>query len=255
MHQHQRTISIIAIFVMVFLAACSPAAQPVAPASQPQAEPAAASAPAAPQTSQALSPVADAPTAAPTDAPAPTPTRPPLPPTVISVKPDRGEEQVIAAPVIVTFDQPMDPASTSAAFSIEPEVAGDVVVKGDQLTFTPTERMERGLEYRITVAASAKSASGLQLLLPVAYKFKTVGFLEVTSTQPADETAGVPIDTPITIAFNRPVVPLDRRGRASRAARTADHHPHAGRHGGMDQHQHLSLHPAGRHWPPPCSTA
>ncbi len=204
MHQHQRTISIIATLMMVFLAACSPAVQPAAPA--------ATSAPAAPQTSQALSPIADAPTAAPTDVPAPTPTRPPLPPTVISVKPDRGEEQIIAAPVIVTFDQPMDPASTSAAFSIEPKVAGDVEVKGDRLTFTPTERMERGLEYRIAVAASAKSASGLQLLQPVATKFKTVGFLEVTSTQPADKTEGVPVDIPITIAFNRPVVPLTGGG-------------------------------------------
>ncbi len=203
MQQHHRNISIIAVLVMVFLAACSPAAQPAAPASQAQA---------GQPTSQAPAAAADAPTAAPTDAPAPTPTRPPLPPTVISIKPDRGEEQIIAAPVIVTFDQPMDPASTSTAFSIEPEVPGDIVVQGDQLTFTPTERLERGLEYRIAVAASAKSASGLQLLQSVAYKFKTVGFLEVTSTQPADATEGVPIDTPITIAFNRPVVPLTGGG-------------------------------------------
>ncbi len=197
----QRTLSMIAIVVFMTLAACAPAGTPIAPA--PTAPAAAAAPPAAPtNTKPAVQP------AAPTQAPAPTPTREPLPPTVVSVTPDRGEEQFIAAPVVVTFDQPMDPASTSSAFAIEPPVPGDVQVKGRQLTFTPTERLERGLEYRITVAASAASASGLRLLQPIAFKFKTVGFLEVTSTQPADGTTGVPVDSAITIAFNRPVVPL-----------------------------------------------
>lgn len=196
---HQRTLSIIAILVMVILTACTPAAMPTA---QPLRQPASGSTQQAP--TQAASPRP----AVPTKAPAPTPTRAPLPPTVVSVRPDRGEEQVIAAPVVVTFDQPMDPASTSTAFSIQPEVPGEVAVKGNQLTFMPTQRLERGLEYQVTVADSAASANGLRLQQTVSFRFKTVGFLEVTNTQPADETAGVPIDTPITIAFNRPVVPL-----------------------------------------------
>ena len=93
--------------------------------------------------------------------PAPTPTRAPLPPTVVSIKPDRGQEQVISAPVVVTFDQPMDPASTSSAFSIEPKVPGEVKVSGNALTFSPTERLERNKEYRVTLAANAASATGL----------------------------------------------------------------------------------------------
>ncbi len=60
------------------------------------------------------------PTARPSDTPAPTPTRVPLPPVVTGVKPDRGEEQLLAAPITISFDQAMDPASTQAAFSIEP---------------------------------------------------------------------------------------------------------------------------------------
>lgn len=146
---------------------------------------------------------------APLDTPAPTPTRQPLPPTIVSIAPDRGEEQVLAAPVIITFDQPMDEASTSAAFSIEPKVPGEVQVKDNRLIFSPTERLKRGAEYQVMVSATASSAAGLRLPGPVSYKFSTAGFLEVASVQPADQSEGVPVDATLVLAFNRPVVPLD----------------------------------------------
>ncbi len=198
------------IAMILLLSACTPGATPA-----PSASIASPTAPA-----PAEQPVPQAPAGAsavhspPTASPVPTPTRPPLPPTVISVRPDRGEELMVAAPVVVTFDQPMDPASTRTAFSIEPAVRGEVEVKGNQLTFTPVERLERDREYRVSLAASAASASGLRLQQPVSFKFKTVGYLRVTSTQPADGTRDVAVDTPITVAFNRPVVPLSPVGTA-----------------------------------------
>ena len=113
----QSFLSLVAIIVLVTLSACGgkPASQETAPqavaarvvAAQSTVAPAAASSSA----SSAAAATRVQPAAAPTVAPRP------LPPTVVSVKPDRGEEQFIAAPVIVTFDQPMDPASTSAAAS------------------------------------------------------------------------------------------------------------------------------------------
>ncbi len=142
------------------------------------------------------------------DTPMPTPTRPPLPPTVVSISPDRGQEQVLAAPVTLTFDQPMDAASTSAAFSIEPNVSGQVQVKDNQLIFSPTERLKRGTEYRVKVDATASSAAGLRLPQAVTFQFTTAGFLQVTNVQPADTSVGVPVDATLVVAFNRPVVPL-----------------------------------------------
>ncbi len=71
----------------------------------------------------------------PTLAPAPTPTRAPIPPMVVGTSPDHGQEQLLAAPVSITFDQPMDPPAPAAAFSIEPKASGDVRVKGNQLIF------------------------------------------------------------------------------------------------------------------------
>ena len=193
--------SIIAIFVLVILTACSGNATPGAGST--------GTAPRVAAESAAPTRTAGSPSVAPEAAsPVATPTRPPLPPTVVSVKPDRGEEQFIAAPVIVTFDQPMDPASTAGAFSIEPEVPGEVEVSGNQLTFTPIERLERSREYRVTLAANAKSASGLQLQGDLSFEFTTAGYLEVASTQPVHGATEVSADSTITVAFNRPVVPL-----------------------------------------------
>ena len=77
----------------------APAAPPVTASAEAPVQ-APASKPAVPPTSQPVPPTA---------APLPTPTRAPLPPTVVSVTPDRGEEATLATPVVVTFDQPMDP--------------------------------------------------------------------------------------------------------------------------------------------------
>jgi hypothetical protein len=119
---------------------------------------------------------------------------------------------MLAVPVVITFDQPMDPATTRAAFTIEPKVAGDVVVQGNQLTFSPARPLARDAGYKVTLAPSAASAAGLKLQQPVSFDFNTAGFLEVASTQPADGTDDVAVDGTVTVAFGRPVVPLTGAG-------------------------------------------
>jgi alpha-2-macroglobulin len=204
----QRFVSLFAIVVMIVLSACgSPGAAP-APAGAPQAAAATATGPRTATNTAASAAV----TAAPTDMPAPTPAPRPLPPTVVAVQPGRGQEQPVSAPVVVTFDQPMDPASTAAAFKIEPQAAGDVKVENDRLTWTPSEQLERGKAYKVTLASSAASATGLKLQAPITLAFTTSGFLQVTNVQPEHGAAGVPVDTPIVVAFNRPVVPLTAAG-------------------------------------------
>ena len=194
------SLNLLAVLVLVILSACSAGPSPTSsssPVTAPTQAP--ASQPAVPPTSQPVPPTA---------APLPTPTRAPLPPTVVSVTPDRGEEAILAAPVVVTFDQPMDPATTGAAFAIEPKTAGQVKVQGNALSFTPAKPFKRGTEYRVTLAESAASTAGLRLQQPISFKFATAGFLEVTNTQPADGAENVSVDSTITVAFNRPVVPL-----------------------------------------------
>jgi len=149
------------------------------------------------------------PAATPTQAPTPTPLAP-LPPQVIQVAPARGEEQLLDEPVQLVFDQPMNPASVESAFTIEPAVAGDFEWPTTRMMqFKPAGRgFERAAHYTIALKENARSQAGLALEAPVQFHFTTVGFLEVTGVQPAEDTTEVATDVTVTVLFNRPVVPL-----------------------------------------------
>ncbi|HEX9118429.1 MAG TPA: Ig-like domain-containing protein, partial [Anaerolineae bacterium] len=179
---------------------------PLLAACQRQPQPGPLPAPAGGST--AVSQATAQPAAPPTAVPTPTPTRAPLPPLVVDVTPAPGAEQPLGSPLVITFDQAMDPASTGNAFSIEPSLPGKVQVEGSRLAFAPDGGFARAASYQVRVAASAASANGLKLVQPVSLKVNTAGYLEVSGNQPADKAQDVAVDTPITVSFNRPVVPL-----------------------------------------------
>ncbi len=134
-----------------------------------------------------------------------------LPPVLVDRAPQRGEEQGTAAPIVLVFDKPMDRASTEKALSILPPVP--YLVKWEasdtQLKVIPSgEGFEYDTTYEVRVATSALAANGKNLIQELLFKFKAVGFLEVTQVVPAPDTADVAIDSDITVMFNRPVVPL-----------------------------------------------
>ena len=141
--------------------------------------------------------------------PTPTPLAP-LPPQVIQVTPARGEEQPLDAPVQLVFDQPMDPVSVQAAFTIEPAITGDIEWPTPRMMqFKPARAgFKRATRYSVTIKEDARGQAGLALEAPVQFRFTTVGFLEVTGVQPAKDTTGVATDATVTVLFNRPVVPL-----------------------------------------------
>jgi hypothetical protein len=136
----------------------------------------------------------------------------PWPPFVLRTKPERGEEQPIDAPVEITFDQPMDRDSVERSFAIEPGASVDGTfdwVDDQTIHFAFADGFERGQRYKVRIIESAKSEAGLQMERPFELRFSTVGFLEVTNVQPADEATEVLPDTIVTVLFNRPVVPLN----------------------------------------------
>jgi uncharacterized protein YfaS (alpha-2-macroglobulin family) len=154
------------------------------------------------------------------DMPRPTPTAtptslPPQPPRVIDLRPERGEEQELEAPIVMSFDQPMDQPSVEAAWSIAPHMSGTFSWQDNTLSFMPSgEGLARAATYRVTLTAAARSAAGLALPESVAFDFHTVGYLEVTSVQPAPGTQDVASDALMTVMFNRPVVPLSAIAQA-----------------------------------------
>ncbi|TEU18452.1 MAG: hypothetical protein E3J25_01130, partial [Anaerolineales bacterium] len=152
-------------------------------------------------------------TASPSATPSPTITPtplPPQPPRLLSRSPERGEEHRSDAPLVFRFDQEMDTDSVERAFSIEPDVAGNLSWD-DQRTmlFTPGRRgFRRDSEYRVTIDVAAQSKHKMPLARPVAFRFRTVGLLEVTDVFPLPDSEGVSSRSVIRVIFNRPVVPL-----------------------------------------------
>ncbi len=145
-----------------------------------------------------------------TNTPTPTPTpAPPTAPLLLRRQPDRGEELPVDAPLTLVFDQAMDKTSVEQAISIDPPVKGSLEWTSDRvLTFKPEKAWGREAVYRVAVGASAKSKQGLPLREELSFRFTTTGYLEVTQVQPIDKVAEVPINSPITIMFNRPVVAI-----------------------------------------------
>ena len=141
---------------------------------------------------------------------APTATPMPLPPPRLLLRsPAPGEEQPVDAPIDLTFDQPMDQASVEAAFAISPTVQGTFGWPDERtLTFTPSEDLERGTRYQVTIAATASNAEGLAMEEPAAFDFSTTGLLAVSQVQPTPGADELNPDTLVTVVFNRPVVSL-----------------------------------------------
>lgn len=149
------------------------------------------------------------PSATPSPTITPTPL-PPQPPRLLSRSPERGEEHRPDAPLVFRFDQEMDSDSVEGAFSIEPEVTG-ALSWDDQGTmlFTPDRRgFQRDTEYRVAIDVTAQSKHKMPLARPIAFRFRTVGLLEVTDVFPLPDSEGVSSRSVVRVIFNRPVVPL-----------------------------------------------
>jgi uncharacterized protein YfaS (alpha-2-macroglobulin family) len=144
----------------------------------------------------------------------PTPTRlPPLAPTLAESDPAPGEELDPSGPLTLYFDQPMDRASVDAALTFDPAVEAIPTWVDDQtLELRPVSALPRDAAYRLTIAASARSAAGLALIDPVVLALRIAAPLRVVQVMPDPDTAEVDPGSPITVVFNRPVVPLQAEG-------------------------------------------
>ena len=165
------------------------------------------------------------PTAAPEATAEPEPTAAPIVARPVPVEEIDWAPQVIAgdlvsggeiaanAPITVRFDQPMDQASVEAALTIEPEVSGEVSwPEPDVAVFTPAETLAQGQSYSVRIADSAAALNGQTLPEPIEVTLQTTGPLAVGQTSPNDGAADVGTDAAITVAFNKPVVPLVASG-------------------------------------------
>lgn len=212
MNRMAKLINLVVIGLMLF-SAVSCGRQPTSPTPQQISSPTAV--PAASPTSQPTSTIQPTPTRQ----PSPTPINPltkqamadqsPLAPQVI----DQNTELGPSSPLEVKFDQSMDKAATSAAWSLigpdgQPVSGQPDWVDPTTFHFTPAKPLQRGAIYLASFNTSAKSAGGAALRETVKLKFEVSGDLQISQVFPAPGTAGVDNKAVITVLFTRPVVPL-----------------------------------------------
>jgi uncharacterized protein YfaS (alpha-2-macroglobulin family) len=136
------------------------------------------------------------------------------PPIMVYNSPAKGEEAKLDGPITIMFDQPMDQASVVEAFEFSDlerglSIGGDFQwPSSDTLIFKPTDQLQREQLYEVQVAESARGRNGKPLREAVQFQMETVGFLEVSQTIPAANDSEIDADSDVTVAFNRPVVPL-----------------------------------------------
>ena len=144
--------------------------------------------------------------------PTPTPL-PPLPPTLAESDPVPGAELDPSGPITLYFDQPMDRASVEAALSVEPFFDTALTWVDDAtLELRPASPLPREAAYRLTLAATARSAAGLPLRAPITLDLRTAAPLRVVQVVPEADTVDVDPGAPLTIVFSRPVVALQAEG-------------------------------------------
>ena len=141
------------------------------------------------------------------------PTSTPLPPSaprLLSVRPERGEELPVDAPIVLTFDQPMDRESVAASWSLSPEADGTWEWLDERTAqFVPSAPgLTRDAEYTLRLDTGVSSSESLVLQEAVEHRFRTVGYLVVSEAFPLPDSKEIACDTTIRVAFNRPVVPL-----------------------------------------------
>lgn len=131
-----------------------------------------------------------------------------IPPRVIETTPFIGVDIGLTEPLVLIFDQPMNPQLTADSFSISPPLEGTFAFPNSQtLQFTPNSGWQRGVSYTAVVETAAQSAEGAPLVEPFRFAFDSVGVLSIASTSPESD-ADIDVDSDIVVAFDRPVVPL-----------------------------------------------
>ncbi len=137
------------------------------------------------------------------------PTAGPVAPTVVRIVPQRGEELRADAAIVLSFSTEMDRDSVEDAVRLSPEVPIRFEWSGGRtLRILPATVWSRDVEYALTVTTNARDLTGGAFAESTTFRVRTVGFLEVTQTAPADGSTEIATTSTVVLTFNRPVVAL-----------------------------------------------
>ncbi len=123
------------------------------------------------------------------------------------------------SPFVLRFPVPMGEESVTEHFSVEPPVEGVVQWSDERtMTFKPAAVLAMSGTYTVTVGAEATRRDGALLGEPLVAKFYVAGAPRVSQVIPPPLAEQVSPLQPVTITFDRPMVPLTTIGEGRRQA-------------------------------------
>ncbi len=93
-------------------------------------------------------------------------------PTITSVSPT-GATVPITTAISATFSEPMNEATTEAAFSITPALVGTSSWVGNTMTYTPAANLASGTKYTVTIGTGAQDLAGNPMASAYSWSFTT----------------------------------------------------------------------------------
>ncbi|NTW01986.1 MAG: alpha-2-macroglobulin, partial [Oscillochloris sp.] len=144
-------------------------------------------------------------------------------PHVLSITPADGSQHANPqAAITITFDQPVQEASLTNAFQLDPPATLSTSITGSTVTIQPSGGLTYGIDYHLTIG-TVKNIFGRAMNLPVSVRFTTQPYVAVTSVGPEDSSTEIVVDAPLSVIFDSPVVPEDQvRAAADDPRKTAD---------------------------------
>ena len=132
-----------------------------------------------------------------------------LPPVVVETWPLESASIPLTGEISLTFDQPMDRGSVEAAVKVDPAIPGRFKWEGDTtVQFVPDLPLSPKTQLTITVADTALSSEGLNLLRSTSFSFQTLGALHPVERLPQPGTIDANPSSTVAVTFNQPVAEL-----------------------------------------------
>lgn len=130
-------------------------------------------------------------------------------PGVVQSDPAEAEREVaLDSPIVVDFSTLMDTASVERALRLAPATDVRLRWSRERLTIVPLAPLEPDRRYTVTIGVGALDQAGTPLGAPFTLTFRTVlSSLRADTLVPADGVAGVAVNSPIAIVFDRALDP------------------------------------------------
>lgn len=127
---------------------------------------------------------------------------------VVAVSPAPASPLALDASITLSFNRRVDCAAAEAALRWQPPIAAAIRCDEYRLSLRPQAALSPGSTLQLEVRAPLHAKDGAALPQDFLARFRTADFLQIAEALPNAAGGAAPVDSAITLAFDKPVVPL-----------------------------------------------